>query len=70
MGKKSFAKGTKVSWSSHGQKVLGKVIGKITRRTKVAGRTVAASKDNPQYHVRSDKTGRDAVHKPGALNKP
>lgn len=65
----TFSKGDKVSWRSHGQNVIGTVIGKITRATKAAGRTVKASKDEPQYHVRSDKTGRDAVHKPGALKK-
>ena len=62
-------RGDNVSWSSHGHRVLGKVIGKVTGRKKVAGRQVVASKDEPQYHVRSDKTGRDAVHKPGALRK-
>jgi hypothetical protein len=45
------------------------VLGKITGRKKVAGRTVAASRDEPQYHVQSDRTGRDAVHKAEALRK-
>jgi hypothetical protein len=30
-------------------------------------RTVRASKDDPQYRVRSDKSGKDAVHRPSAL---
>jgi DUF2945 family protein len=30
---------------------------------------VAASKDNPQYIVKSDKSGREAAHKPGELRK-
>jgi hypothetical protein len=30
---------------------------------------VRASKDDPQYRVRSDKSGNDAVHKPEALKK-
>nr|WP_307180015.1 HVA1 family protein [Streptomyces africanus] len=33
------------------------------------GRTVDASPDDPQYEVRSDKSGRTAVHKPSALKK-
>jgi hypothetical protein len=33
-----------------------------------AGRTVRASEDEPQYLVRSDKSG-EAVHKPSALTK-
>ena len=58
-----------MSWSSHGQTVHGEVEQKITRRTESAGRTVDASKDEPQYKVKSAKTGREAVHKPGALKR-
>jgi hypothetical protein len=65
--KKSLEKGDKVTWSSHGQTVHGEVEQKITSRTEAAGRTVDASKDDPQYKVKSDKTGREAVHKPTAL---
>jgi hypothetical protein len=62
-----FTKGDKVTWNSHGQQVHGEVEQKITKETEAAGRTVKASKDEPQYKVKSDKTGREAVHKPGAL---
>ncbi|MEV6782985.1 DUF2945 domain-containing protein [Streptomyces sp. NPDC051098] len=62
-------KGDKVSWKSHGQNVTGKVKKKITDRTQAADRTVDASKDDPQYEVESDKSGRSAVHKPSALRK-
>jgi hypothetical protein len=65
--KKSLKKGEKVTWRSHGESVHGTVQQKITKRTEAGGRTVAASPDEPQYKVRSDKTGREAVHKPGAL---
>jgi len=64
---KDLKKGEKVTWSSHGQQVHGTVEQKITSETEAAGRTVKASKDEPQYKVKSDKTGREAVHKPGAL---
>jgi len=30
---------------------------------------VRASPDEPQYRVRSDQSGRDAVHKPDALRR-
>ncbi|MEU9309441.1 DUF2945 domain-containing protein [Streptomyces sp. NPDC048256] len=63
------SKGDKVSWKSHGQNVTGKVKRKITDRTEAAGRTVDASREEPQYEVESDKSGRSAVHKPGALRK-
>ncbi|MEV4947022.1 DUF2945 domain-containing protein [Streptomyces sp. NPDC053755] len=67
--KDGLGKGDKVSWKSHGQTVTGKVKKKITDRTQAAGRTVDASKEEPQYEVESDKSGRSAVHKPGALRK-
>jgi hypothetical protein len=66
---KEFSKGDKVEWSSHGAEAIGEVEEKITSRTEAAGRTVAASEDEPQYLVRSDKSGREAVHKPDALTK-
>jgi hypothetical protein len=62
-------KGDEVTWRSHGSTVEGKVEKKITEDTEAAGRTVRASKDEPQYLVRSDKTGREAVHKPSALDE-
>ncbi|HEY1915479.1 MAG TPA: DUF2945 domain-containing protein [Streptosporangiaceae bacterium] len=42
---------------------------KITEDTEAAGRKVLASQDDPQYLVRSDKSGGEAVHKPDALTK-
>ena len=42
---------------------------KITSETEAGGRTVKASKDEPQYLVQSEKSGGEAVHKPGALKK-
>ena len=62
-------KGDKVEWSSHGGTASGEVEKKITERTEAAGRTVAASEDEPQYLVRSEKSGGEAVHKPSALRK-
>jgi hypothetical protein len=69
MSDKEFRKGDKVEWQSHGTTVPGTVERKITSDTEAAGRTVRASKDEPQYQVRSDKSGADAVHKPSALRR-
>jgi hypothetical protein len=69
MSSKKFHKGDKVEWQSHGTTVRGTVEGEITSDTETAGRKVRASKDDPQYKVRSDKSGGDAVHKPSALRK-
>ena len=61
--------GDQVSWSSHGGEATGKVEKKITEDTEAAGRKVRASQDDPQYLVKSDKSGGEAVHKPDALKK-
>ncbi|MYW01623.1 DUF2945 domain-containing protein [Streptomyces sp. SID3343] len=62
-------KGDRVGWRSHGQQVLGKVTRILTRPTRAAGRRVVASRDELQYEVKSAKTGRKAVHRPGALRR-
>ena len=64
-----FQKGDRVTWQSHGGTAEGEVVRKITEDTKLAGRQVRASKDEPQYLVRSEKSGGEAVHKPSALKK-
>jgi hypothetical protein len=65
----SFTKGDEVAWKSHGGTAEGTVEKKITSDTDAGGRHVKASKDEPQYLVKSDKSGGEAVHKPGALEE-
>lgn len=65
----SFSKGDKVEWNTSQGKTTGTVVEKLTEATEVAGRHVAASKEEPQYLVESDKSGKQAVHKPDALTK-
>ena len=60
--------GDKVSWSSSGGHSTGKVVKKLTRPMDIKGHHVAASKDNPEYLVETDK-GAQAAHKPGSLKK-
>jgi hypothetical protein len=69
MGDDNLSKGDQVSWKSHGGTAEGKVKKKITSETEAGGRKVKASKDEPQYLVESEKSGGEAVHKPGALKK-
>jgi Hypervirulence associated proteins TUDOR domain len=64
-----LTKGDHVTWQSHGSTAEGTVEKKITEDTKAAERQVRASEDDPQYLVRSDKSGGEAVHKPSALTK-
>ena len=61
--------GDRVTWKSHGGEAEGHVERKITSDTEAAGRTVKASKDDPQYEVVSEKSGGHAVHRPSALKK-
>lgn len=61
--------GDAVTWSSSQGTVKGKVVREQTTPTTIKGHKVAASPDNPQLIVRSDKTGATAAHKPEALKK-
>ncbi|QSJ17415.1 DUF2945 domain-containing protein [Nostoc sp. UHCC 0702] len=62
-----FKKGDKVKWNTAQGETTGKVEKKLTSPTDIKGHHVAASKDNPEYLVKSDKTGKEAAHKPDAL---
>ena len=42
---------------------------KLTERTEVGGQRIAASEDDPRYLVESEKTGKEAAHKPDALDR-
>jgi hypothetical protein len=65
---KDLKKGDAVTWKSHGGTAHGTVEKKVTADTKVKGHQVRASKDDPQYLVKSDNGGK-AAHKAGALHK-
>ena len=69
MAEKTFKTGDKVAWDSSGGHSVGTVVKKVTSPTKIKGHEVKASKDNPEYIVRSDKSGAVAAHKPGSLKK-
>lgn len=63
-----FTKGDKVSWKSHGGEAHGTVEKKQTSETKIKTHKVAATPEDPQYIVKTDK-GTKAAHKPDALTK-
>ncbi|HEX6402376.1 MAG TPA: DUF2945 domain-containing protein [Pseudonocardiaceae bacterium] len=67
--KQKFRQGDRVRWRSHGGYAEGEVLKRITSTTEAGGRTVRASAEEPQYLVRSSKSGGEAVHKPDALEK-
>ncbi|HST91562.1 MAG TPA: DUF2945 domain-containing protein [Brevundimonas sp.] len=69
MTDKILKAGDKVSWDHSQGSSTGKVVKKVTSPTQIKGHKVAASKDNPEYIVQSDKTGAKAAHKPSELRK-
>jgi hypothetical protein len=69
MAEKTFKAGDKVKWDHSQGTTEGKVVRKLTRPTKIKTHKVAASKDNPEYLVKSAKTGAEAAHKPSELRK-
>jgi hypothetical protein len=66
---RTFKKGDKVAWHASQGEVHGTVKEKLSSPTDIKGHHVAASPDDPQYLVESDKTGAEAAHKPEALKK-
>ncbi|KAA2236449.1 DUF2945 domain-containing protein [Salinarimonas soli] len=66
---KSLKSGDKVAWDSSGGHSVGHVVRKQTTPTKIKGHKVAASKDDPQYIVKSNRSGKEAAHKASELKK-
>ncbi len=58
-----------VEWNSEAGRVQGVIKKKITSEIKFKGYTVHASKEAPQYLIKSDKTDHLAMHKGSALKK-
>lgn len=63
----NVSKGDHVVWNTSQGETTGVVKRKLTEPTKIKGHEVAASTDNPEYLVVSDKTGAEAAHHPDAL---
>ena len=66
---REFKRGDRVEWNFRGRTVRGTVQRRLTTRAEVAGQTVAASKDDPRYLVRSEKSGKETTRRPEALRK-
>ena len=61
--------GDHVTWNTSQGKTQGTVEKKVTGTERVKGHVARASEDAPQYRVKSDKTGAEAIHKPGQLKQ-
>ena len=64
-----FKRGDRVEWNFRGRTVRGTVRRRLTRRTEIAGRVVAASRDDPRYVVRSEKSGKETIRRAEALRR-
>jgi hypothetical protein len=64
---KAFKVGDHVRWNSEAGLVSGVIIRKLTAKTLFKGYVRHASKEEPQYMIKSDKTDHVAVHKGSAL---
>lgn len=62
-----FKKGDKVSWNSEAGRVSGTITKVHTQDFDYKGYTHHASKDDPQYEIKSDKSDHIAAHKGSAL---
>lgn len=66
---KQFKVGDHVRWNSEAGYVSGKITKVHTSDFDYKGYTHHATKDDPQYEIKSDKTDHVAAHKGKALQK-
>ncbi len=69
MATESLKQDDKVVWDAPHGEVKGEMVKKVTGTKSVKGHTATASPGEPQYEVKSDKSGKHAVHKPEELRK-
>jgi hypothetical protein len=67
--KQDLKVGDHVEWNSEAGRVTGTIRKKHISEIKFNGHTVHASKEEPQYLIKSDKTDHLAMHKGSALRK-
>lgn len=65
----TFKPGDHVSWNSEAGRVRGRILRVHTRDLNWKGYTHHASKEEPQYEIKSDKTEHVALHKGQALRR-
>jgi hypothetical protein len=66
---RKFSVGDHVTWNSEAGRVSGTIIKVHTKNIDYKGYTHHASKEEPQYEIKSEKTDHIAMHKGSALKK-
>jgi hypothetical protein len=64
-----FKRGDRVSWNSEAGRVSGRIVRVHTKHVNYKGYIHHASKDEPQYEIKSEKTDHVALHKGTALRR-
>jgi hypothetical protein len=64
---KRFKRGDHVEWNSEAGRVRGVIVRKIVSDVRFKGYVHHATKDEPQYFIKSDKTDHVALRKGSAL---
>ena len=64
---REFRRGDRVEWNFGRGKAVGVVKKKLTARTRIGNQVVAASKEDPRYLVKTERSGKEAAHTPQAL---
>jgi hypothetical protein len=66
---KRFRVGDRVSWNSEVGRVSGRIVKVHAKDFTSKGYVRHATKDDPQYEIKSDKTEHIAMHKGSALTR-
>lgn len=64
-----FKQGYRVRWNTPRGATDDKVKKRLTSTTGVGGQKVNAWEDDPRYIVESEKSGKEAAHRPDSLSK-
>jgi hypothetical protein len=64
-----FRIGDRAEWRFGRGKAVGVVRKKLTTRTPMGSKVVAASPDDPRYLVEVEQSGREVAKRPGALRR-
>lgn len=66
---KAFKRGDHVQWNSEAGRVSGVIVKKVVSDIRFKGYVHHASRDEPQYIIKSDETEHIAIHKGRALRR-
>ena len=67
--RKTFRRGDRVSWNSEAGRVRGRIVKVHTTDVDHKGYVHHATRDEPQFEIKSDKSDHVALHKGAALRR-